>query len=193
MKVTRFGLLILVILMGSTAAFGAPFLVADPYPAKGGPAKFLVTINGKTYTSLPVKNSDGSLYLKYDLGGLPDGTYQVSVKAVDRKGFESAPGVCQLRKVDNKVDLITPPEGQERKGAGVPDRRESSRLSGACAGFLDKTAELRKEFDRKRSDYWGLKGDPKAKPEDVARYQQEVRTLWKRIQEENPENCRWQD
>ena len=69
MKMTRSILLATLFLIVSTFAFGAPFLVSDPYPKKDTKlTKFLVTINGKTSESAPAKNADGALFLKYDLG-----------------------------------------------------------------------------------------------------------------------------
>lgn len=81
--------------------------------------------------------------------------------------------------------------GQERRPAG-PDDSQGVR-GPACAGFLDKTVSLRREFELKRFDYWELKRDPKAKPEDLAKGQEAVQDLFRKIQQENRDGCRWQD
>ena len=105
---------ILIILSASTAAFGAPFLVADPYPPGGEmPVKFLVTIDGRTTESVALRNTDGSVYLKFDLGDLPEGTHAVSVKAVDAQGNESPPGVCSVRKTGPKVEILNSPGSKD--------------------------------------------------------------------------------
>jgi hypothetical protein len=198
MKTIRLCLLALIIFTASNVASGAPFLTADPYPAKGAkPVKFLVTIGGKTVVSVPAKNPDGSVYLKYDLGGLPDGTYAVSVKAVDAKGVESPPGVCSFRKTGSNIVFLASPEPKDTppapKGKGSAADYGGVMPNEACVRFLDKTAALRKDFELKRHNYWELKRDPKAKPEDLAKMQDEVRVLWKNINDQNQENCRWQD
>jgi hypothetical protein len=85
---------------------------------------------------------------------------------------------------DGQPSRLTPgPEQSERSPAGSSE---------ACVRFFDKTAGLRKQFELRRSDYWELKRDPKAKPDDLAKRQEEIRVLFKDIQSENPENCRWQ-
>jgi hypothetical protein len=134
MKKIKGCFLIMIFLAGSSVAFGAPFLVSDPYPAKGKkPEKFLVTIGEKTSVSIPVKNSDGSLYLKYDLGSLPDGVYTVSVRAVDAKGIESLPGACSFKKTGPDAEIFTPPEQKEKK---PPSRRGPSYRS--YPGYINK-------------------------------------------------------
>ena len=76
-----------------------------------------------------------------------------------------------------------------------PGKKDNSPpgLSKACAGFLDETAGLRREFESRRHDYWEIKRDPKAGNEDLTKRQDEIRALWKKIQDLNPENCRWQN
>jgi hypothetical protein len=99
----------------SALAFGAPFLVSDPYPRKDTSlSKFLVTINNKTGESVPVRNADGSLYLKFDLGGLPDGTYTATIKAVDTKGKESSPATYSFKKTGAKVEPYTQPAAKQK-------------------------------------------------------------------------------
>jgi hypothetical protein len=115
MKMTRSILLATLFLIVSTFAFGAPFLVSDPYPKKDTKlTKFLVTINGKTSESDPAKNADGTLFLKYDLGGLPDGTYTATIKAVDTKGKESSPATYSFKKTGGKVEPYTPPVQKQK-------------------------------------------------------------------------------
>jgi hypothetical protein len=115
MKMTRSILLATLFLIVSTLAFGAPFLVSDPYPKKDTKlTKFLVIINGKTSESDPAKNADGTLFLKYDLGGLPDGTYTATIKAVDTKGKESSPSTYSFKKTGAKVEPYTPPVPKQK-------------------------------------------------------------------------------
>jgi hypothetical protein len=115
MKMTRSLFLATVFIVVSTFAFGAPFLVSDPYPKKDTKLiKFLVTINGKTTESAPAKNADGTLYLKYDLGGLPGGTYTATIKAVDTKGKESSPASYSFKKTGAKVESYTPPVPKQK-------------------------------------------------------------------------------
>lgn len=98
-------LLIFVFLLISTIAFGEPFLVSDPYPDKGNkPAKFLITINGETHESMPMNTPEGSVYLKYDLVNLSDGTYTAAAKAVDAKGVESSAVTYSFTKTGTKVE-----------------------------------------------------------------------------------------
>ena len=115
MKMTRSILLAALFLIVSTFAFGAPFLVSDPYPKKDTKlTKFLVTINGRTTESAPAKNADGTLFLKYDLGGLPDGTYTATIKAVDTKGKESSPATYSFKKTGAKVEPYTQPVPKQK-------------------------------------------------------------------------------
>jgi hypothetical protein len=115
MNMTRSLFLATLFLIVSTFAFGAPFLVSDPYPKKDTKLiKFLVTINGKTTESAPAKNADGTLYLKYDLGGLPGGTYTATIKAVDTKGKESSPASYSFKKTGAKVESYTPPVPKQK-------------------------------------------------------------------------------
>ena len=109
MKTIHQCLFILALLIISSMAFGAPFLACDPYPVKGPqPIKFLITINGKTYESMPVKTSEGAVYLKYDIGDLPDGTYTATARAVDVKGEESSPATFSFIKIGSEVEPYTP-------------------------------------------------------------------------------------
>lgn len=99
-----------ILIHASTWALGAPFLVSDPYPKDDkGLTKFLVTIDGKTAESAPAKNEDGTLSLKYDLGDLPDGTYTMTITAVNAKGQKSSPATYSFRKTGGAVEPYTPP------------------------------------------------------------------------------------
>ena len=99
----------------STWAFGSPFLVSDPYPKQDkGLTKFFVTINGKTTESIPAINAGGTLYLKYDLGNLPDGTYTATIKAVNAKGQESFPGTYSFKKTGDKIEPYTQPVPKQK-------------------------------------------------------------------------------
>jgi len=115
MKMTRIVFIIAALIVVSTWAYGAPFLVSDPYPGQDkGLTKFLVTIDGTTTESAPAKDADGALYLKYDLGGLPDGTYTAIIKAVDGKGKESSPATYSFKKTGGKVEPYTPPVPKQK-------------------------------------------------------------------------------
>jgi hypothetical protein len=115
MKAAQRCFLLFVFLSVSTITFAEPFLVSDPYPIKGAkPIKFLITIDGKTSTSMPVKNSEGSVYFKYDLGSLSDGTYTVAVKAVGAKGVESPSTTYSFKKIGSKVEPYTPPVPKQK-------------------------------------------------------------------------------
>jgi hypothetical protein len=115
MKLTRSLFIAAILTSISTYAFGAPFLVSDPYPAKDSKlSKFVVTIDGKTSDSTPAKNPDGSLYLKYDLGGLQDGTYTITIKAVGTDGKESSPAAYSFKKTGSQVEPYTPPEPKRK-------------------------------------------------------------------------------
>lgn len=108
-------LIVAALIFVSTWAFGAPFLVSDPYPKDNkGLTKFLVTIDGKTTESVPAKNADGTLYLKYDLGGLQDGTYTMTIKAVNAKGQVSSPATYSFKKTGGKVEPYTPPVPKQK-------------------------------------------------------------------------------
>jgi len=107
--------LVLVLLAGSTTAFGEPFLVSDPYPGEGKLGKFLVTIDGKTTESMPEKSADGSVYLKYDLGNLPDGTYTATIEAVNAKGAVSPAAVYSFKKNGSRVEPYTPPAAKQKR------------------------------------------------------------------------------
>lgn len=115
-------------LIMSTLAFGSPFLVSDPYPPKESKlSKFLVTIDGKTSESSPAKNSDGSFYLKYDLGELQDGTYTVTIKAVDTSGKESSPATYSFKKIGSQVEPYTPPVPKQKIAPSRTFPRHSDR------------------------------------------------------------------
>jgi hypothetical protein len=116
MKTMQRCFLLFVFLSVSTIAFGEPFLVSDPYPGKDiKPVKFLITIDGKTLTSMPVKNPDGSIYFKYDLGNLSDGTYTVAVRAVDTEGVESPSTTYSFKKTGSRVEPYTPPAPKQKR------------------------------------------------------------------------------
>ncbi|HPB39146.1 MAG TPA: hypothetical protein PK125_13435 [Syntrophorhabdus sp.] len=103
------------LILSATWAFGSPFLVSDPYPREDkGLMKFLVTINGETKESLPAKNADGKLYLKYDLGSLADGIYTVTIKAVNTKGQESSPATYSFKKTGDRIEPYTPPVPKQK-------------------------------------------------------------------------------
>jgi hypothetical protein len=84
-------------------------------------------------------------------------------------------------------------QGKPSASGGAEPEGYRSVRSPACENFLNKTADRRKEFEVKRSDYWELKRNPKANPEDLAREQGEVQALWRKIQQENPDRCRWEN
>ena len=57
---------------------------------------------------MPVKTSEGAVYLKYDIGDLPDGTYTATARAVDVKGEESSPATFSFIKIGSEVEPYTP-------------------------------------------------------------------------------------
>jgi hypothetical protein len=115
MKTTRSLFYVSVLIAMSTYAFGAPFLVSDPYPKEDVNLKhFLVTIIGKTRESVPARNADGTFYLNYDLGDLPDGTYTATIRAVDTKGKESGPATYSFKKNGTKVEPYNPPVPKQK-------------------------------------------------------------------------------
>jgi len=88
---------ILFLLLGLTtlAVHAAPFLVCDPVPASSGNQGLNVVsyvITGLATTNLNVQaqvNADGSQQLHYDLGALSNGSYTVTVAAVNGFAQES--------------------------------------------------------------------------------------------------------
>jgi hypothetical protein len=115
MKMIHRYLLILIFLAISSIAFGAPFLVCEPYPVGGPqPTKFLITINGKTYESMPAKTPEGSVYLKYDIGDFPDGTYTGTAIAVGEKGAKYSTVTYSFKKTGLKVEPYTPPVPKQK-------------------------------------------------------------------------------
>ena len=92
-------------------------VVSDPYKNKDErPIKFVVTIDSKITESIPARNTDGSVYLKFDLGGLPDGIYTASVKAVNRKGVESTPATYSFKKDGTEVVPFAPSPPRHKIG-----------------------------------------------------------------------------
>jgi hypothetical protein len=115
MKMIHRCFLIPVFLAISSIAFGAPFLVCEPYPVGGPqPTKFLITINDKAYESAPVKTSDGSVYLKYDIGDLPDGIYTGSAIAVGEKEAKYSTVTYSFKKTGLRVEPYTPPVPKQK-------------------------------------------------------------------------------
>jgi hypothetical protein len=115
MKTIHQRLLILLFLAISSTAFGAPFLVCEPYPVGGPqPTKFLITINGKTYESTPARTSEGSVYLKYDIGDFPDGIYTGTAIAVGEKGAKYSTVTYSFKKTGLKVEPYTPPVPKQK-------------------------------------------------------------------------------
>ncbi|HEX2966631.1 MAG TPA: hypothetical protein VHO84_12645 [Syntrophorhabdaceae bacterium] len=109
------------VLLFSRAVFGVPFLVSDPYPAKSDrPVKFLVTINGRTEVTEPTRNSDGTVYLKYDLANCEDGSFTAVVKAVDAKGGESPSATLSFRKSGMTAEIFAVPQAREK----IPPSRQ---------------------------------------------------------------------
>ena len=121
---TRTVLITAALIMVSTWALGAPFLVSDSYSKKDITlTKFLVAIDGETMESAPAESADGTLYLKYDLGNLSDGTYTAIIKAVDAKGKESSPATYSFKKTGAKVEPYAPPVRNKKlhRAEATPD------------------------------------------------------------------------
>ena len=82
------------LLLLSAQAFGAPFLVSDPYVQASDPNMNPVqfVIHGLTATDVTVQAtqlSNGTLVLQYDLATLPNGQYAVTAAAINIFGGES--------------------------------------------------------------------------------------------------------
>jgi len=76
-------LVLLVLILFAQPLYAGPFLVCDPYPNTGEqPTEFKITYGTNTITSQAVRNTDGSVQLKWDLGPLANGTYNINVTAV---------------------------------------------------------------------------------------------------------------
>lgn len=63
--------------------------------------------------------------------------------------------------------------------------------SEACQKFLNETAVLRKELHNKRYEYFESLRNPKAKPEDIAKQEKDIRDLQEKIYAKNPQACWW--
>ena len=89
-------LLLLLLLFASRAAYGAPFLVCDPYPVQAdaslNPVNFVITgIGTSPVGSQAFTQADGTVILHYDLANIPNGKYTVTVDAVNVFGGDSGP------------------------------------------------------------------------------------------------------
>jgi len=91
----RYQLLFLgLLLVGTTLAKAAPFLVSDPYVPQSdpnlNPTQFVIHgISGTDITINATTLTGGNLVLEYDLATLPNGTYHVTAAAVNIFGGES--------------------------------------------------------------------------------------------------------
>ena len=74
-------LLLFLLLLLPSLAFGSPFLVCDPNP---GAEKIILEINGVEIPEFAAE-ADGSL--RYDLEGLADGDFIIKAKAGDEWGW----------------------------------------------------------------------------------------------------------
>jgi len=87
--------ILLTLLLIGSRVLASPFLVCDPVPASSGNQGLNVVsyvITGLATTNLNVQaqiNADGSQQLHYDLGALSNGSYTVTVAAVNGFAQES--------------------------------------------------------------------------------------------------------
>jgi hypothetical protein len=84
-------LLILALVFIPCLAFGAPYLICDPYPTTvTQPTYFELVMDGGTAIQSPVQVlTDNSVRLHYDLGSISAGTHNVTVAACDMWGCSS--------------------------------------------------------------------------------------------------------
>lgn len=107
---------VLLVLVFSGSCLSEPFLMSDPYPAKDPqPTKFVVTVDGTSSNAAPHRNADGSLVLKYDLGGLPDGTHTIMIKALnDAQALESGEITYTFNKTGSKISGLKVKEEKQK-------------------------------------------------------------------------------
>ena len=60
-----------------------------------------------------------------------------------------------------------------------------------CRRFLDDTADLRKELNQKRFDYYEAIRNPKSKPETVTKLEKELDNIQGKIYAKEPLGCKW--
>ena len=107
---------VLLSLAFSGSCLAEPFLISDPYPAKGPqPTKFVVAVDGKSTTSAPHRNADGSVVLKYDLGDLSDGTHTIVIKALnDAQALESGEIAYTFNKAGSRISGLKVKEEKQK-------------------------------------------------------------------------------
>jgi hypothetical protein len=107
---------VLLVILAASGCLAEPFLISDPYPAKDPqPTKFVVTVDGKSSTAAPHRNADGSLVLKYDLGGLPDGTHTIVIKALnDAQALESGEITYTFNKMGSRISGLKVKEEKQK-------------------------------------------------------------------------------
>lgn len=107
---------VLLVMLAASGCLAEPFLISDPYPAKDPqPTKFVVTVDGKSTTAAPHRNADGSMVLKYDLGGLPDGTHTIVIKALnDAQALESGEITYTFNKTGSKISGLKVKEEKQK-------------------------------------------------------------------------------
>jgi len=87
--------ILLILLALANVAWGAPYLVSDPYVQQSdpnlNPVQFV--IHGLATTDITIQAtqlSNGTIILQYDLATLPNGQYSVTAAAINIFGGESA-------------------------------------------------------------------------------------------------------
>jgi hypothetical protein len=115
MKTIQRCLLIFLFLLISRIALGTPFLVIEETPGQSfKPIKFVVTIDSKTSEFKAFKNSEGFIYLQYDLGNLSDGIYTAIIEGVDGKGVKLSVATYSFKKSSLGVESYTPPVPKQK-------------------------------------------------------------------------------
>jgi hypothetical protein len=87
-------LLTLLVIVLASQAYGAPFLVSDPYTIQSdpnlNPVSFVIHgLGASDITIGATQLSNGTIILEYDLATLPNGQYQVDAAAINVFGGES--------------------------------------------------------------------------------------------------------
>jgi hypothetical protein len=109
--------------------FGEPFLISDPYQKTDDqPTEFRIISESVNVTVPADKHTNGTVKLRYDLGGLPDGEHVLQIIAVDKvKGRESEPTVMKVMKRGKDVTIlpmpspsIEPPSKQRPPSRSIP-------------------------------------------------------------------------
>ncbi|MCJ7663077.1 MAG: hypothetical protein MUO24_02415 [Desulfobacterales bacterium] len=88
----------------TSTAWGAPFLVCDPYVVSEKVDQFSISIDGASAIILPAETlANGTTRIKYDLAPVVAGTHSVSIKAINIWGESAASPFSFTRSVPSKA------------------------------------------------------------------------------------------